>query len=108
MQSSMMPPAKYKYFMWIIVIPVMKLHSLGKFTMSPFKKSSGLPFTVCLCMLLSFIQSFPLSTTALTFSFNKILVFDVFHVFGMDIFLGTFLTFIKVSISHLRMRIKGF
>jgi hypothetical protein len=36
------------------------------------------------------------------------LVFDIFHVFGMDIFLGAFLTFVKMSVSHLRVRIEGF
>ena len=103
-----MSPAKHKYFMRIIVIPVMKLHSLGKFTISSFKKSPGLPFTMRRGMLLSFIQSFPFISTAFTFAFNKILVFDIFHVFGMDIFLGAFLTFVKMSVSHLRVRIKGF
>ncbi len=103
-----MSPAKHKYFMRIIVIPVMKFHSLGKFTISSFKKRPGLPFTVCRGMLLSFIQAFPFSTTAFTFTFNKILVFDIFHVSGMDIFLGTFLTFVKMPVSRLRVRIKGF
>ena len=103
-----MPPAKHKYLMRIIVIPMVKFHSLGKFTISSFKKRPGLPFTVRRNMLLSFIQSIPFGTATLTLSFNKILVFDVFHVFGMNIFLGAFLAFVKMPISHLRMRIKGF